>query len=81
MHCSSTERRQATGRSERPTHLQLHSVDGVQHPAHRAVTAAHQHPHAAGGQQCAQLEGLGGTELGEVEHLEGGSDAASEDES
>lgn len=54
-----------------PFHLQLHSIDGIQHPAHCAVTPTHQHPDAAGGQQGAQLEGFGGSQLRKVKHLGG----------
>lgn len=51
-------------------HLQLHSIDGIQHPAHCAVTPTHQHPDTPGRQQGTQLESFGGIQLRQVEHLE-----------
>lgn len=55
---------------EQLMNLQPHGVDGIQHPAHRAVAPAHQHAHAARGEERAQLQGLGGGQPRQVEHLQ-----------
>lgn len=50
--------------------LQLHRVDGIQHPAHRTIAPAHQHPHTVWGEQGTQLQSFGGRQLGQVKHLQ-----------
>lgn len=52
------------------SHLQLHSVYGIQNPAHCAVTPTHQHPDTTRRKDGAQLERLGGSQLRQIKHLE-----------
>lgn len=52
------------------SYLELHCIYCIQDPAHSAITSTHQHPDPARGQQGAQLEGFGRSQLRKVKHLE-----------